>query len=46
MYQQGYTIYEICQKLFPKKYPIIKLSRGEWDSKNIVTSILTENELA
>ncbi len=46
MYQQGYTIYEICQKLFPKKYPIIKLSRGEWDSKNIVTSILSENELA
>ncbi|BDH61783.1 hypothetical protein MTP04_19130 [Lysinibacillus sp. PLM2] len=46
MYEKGFSIQEICQILFPKKYPIIKISRGEWDSKNIVTSILTESQLS
>ncbi|KGR77743.1 beta-lactamase [Ureibacillus manganicus DSM 26584] len=39
----GYSASEICGKLFPKKYPIIKLSRGEWDSLHIVNSILNES---
>ncbi|HWL25921.1 MAG TPA: MBL fold metallo-hydrolase [Ureibacillus sp.] len=42
---KGYTAKEICQKLFPKQYTIIKLSRGEWDSLHIVKSILKENNL-
>jgi len=40
--KEGYTAKEICQRLFPKQYPIIKLSRGEWDSLHIVNSILKE----
>lgn len=42
LFSEGYTAKEICQELFPKKYPIIKLSRGEWDSFHIVNSILNE----
>jgi len=45
LYHDGYTASEIRQKLFPKKYPIIKLSRGEWDSLHIVNSILNENNV-
>lgn len=43
--QQGYSAIEICQLLFPKRYPIIKISRGEWDSLHIVNSILKENNV-
>jgi len=32
----------IRNRLFPKKYPIIKFSGGEWDSLHIVTSIMNE----
>ena len=39
---EGYSTKAICQKLFPKKYPIIMFSRGEWDSLHIVTSILND----
>ncbi|MBG9548983.1 MBL fold metallo-hydrolase [Cytobacillus firmus] len=39
---EGHPADAICQKLFPKKYPIVKFSRGEWDSRHIVTSILEE----
>ncbi|MDM5317157.1 MBL fold metallo-hydrolase [Fictibacillus sp. b24] len=40
--KQGDTPEAIRQKLFPKKFPIIKLSSGEWDSLHIVTSIMNE----
>ena len=39
----GRSVEEITQILYPKKYPIIKFSSGEWDSKHIVTSILQEH---
>lgn len=42
LYKEGNSADAICQKLFPKKYPIVKFSRGEWDSRHIVTSILEE----
>lgn len=42
---QGDTPEAICQKLFPKKFPIIKFSRGEWDSIHIVRSIIKENHV-
>lgn len=42
LYKEGNPADEICQNLFPKKYPIVKFSRGEWDSRHIVTSILKE----
>ena len=40
--KEGVTAEEISNKLFPKKYPIIKFSSGEWDSLHIVTSILND----
>jgi endoribonuclease LACTB2 len=42
---QGDTPEAICQKLFPKKFPIVKFSRGEWDSIHIVRSIIKENHV-
>ncbi|WP_059103215.1 MBL fold metallo-hydrolase [Shouchella shacheensis] len=39
-HQQGLTVNEIQQRLFPRKYPIITLSNGQWDSQHIITSIL------
>lgn len=36
----GLSIPEINEKLFPKKYPIIAVSGGEWDSLHIVSSIV------
>lgn len=38
--QTGYSIKDIQQTLFPKKYPITLFSFGEWHSKHIITSIL------
>lgn len=42
LHKQGDSAEAICQKLFPKKYPIIRLSGGEYDSMHMVTSILNE----
>ncbi|WP_042349347.1 MBL fold metallo-hydrolase [Bacillus massiliigorillae] len=38
--QQGMDVAAIQQQLFPRKYPITSFSRGQWDSKHIITSIL------
>ncbi|MEH7252889.1 MBL fold metallo-hydrolase [Neobacillus niacini] len=43
-HEEGYTSEEIRNKLFSKKYPIVKFSGGEWDSLHIVTSILNEKK--
>ncbi|AXF55030.1 MBL fold metallo-hydrolase [Salicibibacter kimchii] len=43
LHNEGLTVEEIRDKLYPKKYPIINVSGGEWDSLHIVSSIL-ENE--
>jgi endoribonuclease LACTB2 len=40
--EDGLSTIEINEKLFPKKYPIVDISGGEWDSLHIVTSILFE----
>lgn len=37
---QGYSVNEIHQKIFPKTYPIMYVSFGEWHSKHIIQSIL------
>lgn len=42
LHNEGVSPRVICEKLFPKKYPIIKFSSGEWNSLHIVTSILNE----
>ena len=42
--KQGYVAEEIQEMLFPKKYPITRMSSGEWNSMHIVTSILKESE--
>jgi glyoxylase-like metal-dependent hydrolase (beta-lactamase superfamily II) len=44
LYEKGLSIAEITQTLFPKKYPIIAFSDGEWDSLHIVTSIVSDHE--
>jgi len=40
LHQKGLTVDEIHHHLFPKKYPIITFSRGQWHSRHIITSIL------
>lgn len=37
---EGMTPSEISKQLFEKKYPITKLSLGEWNAAHIVTSVL------
>jgi ribonuclease/clavin/mitogillin len=44
LYKKGFSIPEINQTLFPKKYPIIAFSEGEWDSLHIVSSIVSHLE--
>ncbi|QIZ09300.1 MBL fold metallo-hydrolase [Priestia megaterium] len=41
LHRQGRSIDEIAQMLFPKKYPIISFSEGQWDSRHIVASIVS-----
>ncbi|MEH7612023.1 MBL fold metallo-hydrolase [Gottfriedia acidiceleris] len=43
--KEGDSVEVIRNKLFPKKYPIIKFSDGEWDSLHIITSIINENNV-
>jgi endoribonuclease LACTB2 len=43
-YSEGKTPEEINAELFPKKYPIILFSSGEWDSMHIVNSILEQHD--
>ena len=40
LHGEGRTVEEINTIIFPKKYPIVTLSKGEWDSKHMITSIL------
>lgn len=42
MYHEGYSITEINRGLFPKVYPIVDFSNGEWDSIHIVSSIISD----
>ncbi len=41
-HQEGLSPQQIHDTIFPRKYPITKLSSGEWDSIHIVTSIIDE----
>lgn len=38
--REGLPVRDMNKQLFGKKYPIVKFSGGEWDSKHIITSIL------
>lgn len=40
LHEEGMTPVEIKNRLFPKKYPIIFFSSGEWDSLHIIHSVL------
>jgi glyoxylase-like metal-dependent hydrolase (beta-lactamase superfamily II) len=42
-YKEGSSIDEIARLLFPKKYPIIAFSEGQWDSRHIVSSIVADS---
>lgn len=41
LHMEGRSIDEMNQLLFPKKYPIIAISEGQWDSKHIISSIIS-----
>lgn len=41
--REGRSVDEIHTALFPRKYQLVKVSGGEWHSKNIITSILSQN---
>jgi glyoxylase-like metal-dependent hydrolase (beta-lactamase superfamily II) len=43
LYDEGKTPNEINAALFPKKYPIVFFSFGEWDSIHIVHSIIKQH---
>ncbi|UOQ94817.1 MBL fold metallo-hydrolase [Halobacillus shinanisalinarum] len=45
LHKEGLSIDEINKKLFPKKYPIVAVSGGEWDSLHIVSSIISDEKL-
>jgi len=44
LYLEGQSPQQIHESLFKRKYPITKISGGEWDSIHIVTSIIDEIE--
>jgi endoribonuclease LACTB2 len=44
LYDDGLSPSKISQTLFPKKYPIIYLSRGEWESMHIINSIIQDHK--
>ncbi|MDQ0269787.1 MBL fold metallo-hydrolase [Cytobacillus purgationiresistens] len=44
LYITGNTVIEIREKLFPKRYGMIQLSDGEWDTLHIVSSIVADIE--
>jgi hypothetical protein len=41
LYKESRSIEEINQMLFPKKYPIVAFSEGVWDSRHIISSIVS-----
>lgn len=43
-YEEGQTPSQIKNTLFPKKYPIIFLSSGEWDSLHIINSVIQDHK--
>lgn len=43
LYEEGLAPSQISKTLFPKKYPIISFSSGEWDSLHIINSIIKEH---
>jgi endoribonuclease LACTB2 len=42
LHKEGLSVAEINNKLFPKKYPIVAVSDGEWDSLHIISSIVSD----
>ncbi|MBN6886545.1 endoribonuclease LACTB2 [Cytobacillus horneckiae] len=45
LYNEGGSVQEIKERLFPKKYGMIQLSNGEWDTLHIVSSIIDDIEI-
>lgn len=46
LYKEGKTPKEIKDMLFPKKYPIILFSLGEWDSIHMIHSFIKQHDKA
>lgn len=45
LHKEGNSKTEIQAKLFKKKYPITRVSLGEWDSKHIISTILSNGKV-
>lgn len=45
LHKDGLSIHEIDKKLFTKKYPIMSISEGEFDSLHIINSIISNEKL-
>lgn len=40
LFMQGYSVEEITKTIFPRDYPITKVSGGQWSSKHIITAFI------
>lgn len=40
LFMQGYTIEEMTKTIFPRDYPITKVSGEQWSSKHIITAFI------
>ena len=42
LYNQGYPIEEIAKAIFPRDYPITKVSGEQWSSKHMITAFIQQ----
>jgi len=42
LFNQGYTVEEITKSIFPREYPITKVSGEQWSSKHIITAFIQQ----
>ncbi|WP_445480094.1 MBL fold metallo-hydrolase [Lysinibacillus irui] len=42
LYKQGYSVEDITRSIFPRNYPITKVSGEQWSSKHIITAFINQ----
>lgn len=42
LFYKGYSVEEITKAIFPRDYPIIKVSGEQWSSKHIITAFINQ----
>ncbi|UZM96985.1 hypothetical protein OL548_16760 [Lysinibacillus sp. MHQ-1] len=40
LFVQGYSVEEMTSNIFPREYPIIKVSGDQWSSKHIIRAFI------